>query len=63
MMASLDTKRPIDQMITEVDSALLKGNFGVKGWVRTGDKVSIKFLTYYYHAERDTFSVKPNVNW
>ena len=50
-------------MITEVDSALLKGNFGVKGWVRTGDKVSIKFLSYYYHAERDTFSVKPNVNW
>ena len=63
MLSSLDATRPIEKMITEVDSALLKGNFGVKGWVRTGDKISIKFLSYLYHAERDTFSVKANVNW
>ena len=50
-------------MIQEVDTALNKGNFQVKQWTKTGDTGQVKFFSYMYHPQFDTFNVRPHVNW
>jgi hypothetical protein len=63
MLGSDSPDDPIEKVVQEVDTGLNKGNFQVKEWVKTHDKKSIKFLSYTYHAQTDTFSVIPRINW
>ena len=64
MLPSNSPEDKIKPMVEEVDSGLEKGNFQVKGWVLTGqENKKIQFLSYIYHAESDTFTVCPKINW
>ena len=62
MLPSNSPKENIKSMVTEVDSGLKKENFQVKEWTLTGEPgKKVKFLSYCYHAENDTFSVRPKI--
>ena len=63
MLPSYSFKDKIANMVDEVDTGLNKANFNVKEWVLTGEKKKkIKFLSYIYYSETDTFSVRPKIN-
>ena len=63
LVASINKSNPVQKMVQEVDNALNKGHFQVKKWTKTGDKDQVKFFSYMYHPETDTFNVRPHVNW
>ena len=63
IIGSNDKDNPVKKMITEVDYAFKEGNFEVQSWVKTGDSEKVKFLSYMYNPETDTFNVRPNINW
>ena len=63
LVASITKNNPVKKMIQEVDNALTKGHFQVKKWTKTGDKDPVKFFSYKYHPQSDTFNVCPHVNW
>ena len=51
-------------MIEEVDAALNKAKLPVKGWVQSYDKSPpVKYLSYLFHPETDSFQVRAKVNW
>ena len=63
LVVSIDKSNPVQKMVQEVDTALNKGNFQVKQWTKTGDTGQVKFFSYMYHPQFDTFNVRPPVNW
>ena len=64
MLPSYSLKDKIGNIVDKVDTGINKANFNVKEWVLTGEKKKkIKFLSYIYYSETDTFSVRPKINW
>ena len=63
MLPNYSLNDKITNMVKEVDTGLNKADFKVKEWVITGEKKKkIKFLSYIYFSETDTFSVRPKFN-
>ena len=56
-VASINKSNPVQKMIQEDDNAPNKGNFQVKQWTKTRDTGPVKFFSYMYHSQFDTFDV------
>ena len=59
-----DPAGDLSKMVEEVDTGLKNANFEVKEWAETGNtNITVKFLSYSYNPMKNTFSVRPKINW